>query len=188
MNNKLDQDYFDTYETLSKEEKNELIIIQKIKTNVKYFVGIDNIIKKISNLIDESNTVSFYSERNKKYISKKKPMFILKLNRKNIDRNFDYYNSDGTDLYVNGKTNPKYEGDITYIQNKINEEVISPYSAYLVDFLTNNEKFTKLLKDNGVNPNNVTDDKLKLITMTSAVMFAIKVDLKNEKIFLEYAV
>ena len=70
-NSKFKQEYYDTFDMMSQDEREELILIQKIKSNVKYFVGTEKIIEKISELIDDSNTVSFSAERNRKYISKK---------------------------------------------------------------------------------------------------------------------
>jgi len=187
---KFKQEYYDTFDMMSQDEREELILIQKIKSNVKYFVGTDNIINKISELIDASNTVSFSSERNKKYISKKNPLFILKVNKNKIKEKLVYFNNDENcnDYFVDNHLNTKYESDVRYIQDHIREEIIEPYSKWLLDFLLDNEKFMNICKENGLEEIKLNKDILKLIITTSAVMFAIKVDLKNNKVFLEYAI
>ena len=186
----LRQEYFDTYEAMSKNEREELILIQKIKSNVKYFIGIDNIIQKIIELIDNAETVSFASDRNRKYISKKQPLFVLKINKKNIPEKLVYANNTNADndYFIENHLNPKYENDVKTIQNHIQEEVVEPYSKWLMDYLMDNDKFMKLCKENGLNELTLDENTLRLILRISAVMFAIKVDLKNNKVFLEYAV
>jgi len=189
-NSKFKQEYYDTFDMMSQDEREELILIQKIKSNVKYFVGTEKIIEKISELIDDSNTVSFSAERNRKYISKKNPLFILKVNKNKIKEKLVYFDNDEkcNDYFVDNHLNQKYEKDVTYIQDHIREEIIEPYSKWLLDFLLDNEKFMNICKENGLEEIKLNKDILKLIITTSAVMFAIKVDLKNNKVFLEYAI
>jgi len=189
-NSKFKQEYYDTFDMMSQDEREELILIQKIKSNVKYFVGTEKIIEKISELIDDSNTVSFSAERNRKYISKKNPLFILKVNKNKIKEKLVYFDNDEkcNDYFVDNHLNQKYERDVTYIQDHIREEIIEPYSKWLLDFLLDNEKFMNICKENGLEEIKLNKDILKLIITTSAVMFAIKVDLKNNKVFLEYAI
>jgi len=189
-NSKFKQEYYDTFDMMSQDEREELILIQKIKSNVKYFVGTEKIIEKISELIDDSNTVSFSAERNRKYISKKNPLFILKVNKNKIKEKLVYFDNDEkcNDYFVDHHLNQKYEKDVTYIQDHIREEIIEPYSKWLLDFLLDNEKFMNICKENGLEEIKLNKNILKLIITTSAVMFAIKVDLKNNKVFLEYAI
>ena len=187
---KLRKKYIDTYDALSPEERDELIIIQKIKSNIKYFIGIDNIISKLVEIIDEQSIVSFASERNKKYISTVHPLFILKINKKEITENLEYLKNDATvnDYFINNKLNPKYEKDVRYIQDYIKDNVVAPYAQWVMSYLEDNEKFTKICVENGLSEEHLKNKALDIVSKTSAVMFAIKVDLKNNKIFLEYAV
>lgn len=185
----LKQEYFDTYEAMTEDERQELILIQKIKSNVKYFVGIDNILNKLIELIDESTTVSFAAERNRKYISKKNPLFVLKVNKGNIKEKLEYFKADtNEEFFIDNHLNPKYEGDVFYIQNKIQKEIIEPYANWLMSYLLDDDKFINLCRENGLDKITISDNALKVVARTSAVMFAIKVDLKNNKVMLEYAV
>jgi hypothetical protein len=184
-----DKEKFDTFDAMTKEEKNELLLIQKVRNNVKYFIGIDNIIKKIKSLIDNSEYVSFNNERNRKYISKSKPLFILKPNHKKIAAEYklSYINSTEKDYIINGASNPKYLKDIEYLQNIVYNEIISPYSEYLMTFLKDDEKFSKLLAANGLTEVTIDPATIQLISIMSSTMFAIKLDLFNDRIYLDYA-
>ena len=184
----MNNEKFDTLEVMSDEEKKELILIQKVKSNIKHFVGIDNIIETISNLINESSYFSFFSERNKKYISKKKPLFVLKMNEKELSKVMDtsFLKKNKGEFIIDGKTNVMYEKDLIYIRDLVYTEVIKPYSDYLMTFLKDNDKFNKLIKDNF--DLDVSLIPMKTMLLTSSVTFAIKTDLATGKILLEYAI
>lgn len=184
------KELFDSYEAMSQEEKEELILIQKIRQNIKYFVGPENIVSKLVSLIDDSEHFKFINERNRKYISKKKPLFIIVLKPESIkDVDLLYLKQPNKDdFFINNRTNVKYNNDIEWIQSKVYQEIIRPYSDYLMEYLTDNEKFNAILKENGIDNTKISKETIRLITMTSSVMFAIKVDLKNDRIYLECAI
>ena len=182
----------DTYDIMTEEERLEFIMIKKIKANIKYFVGVDRIIEMITNLIDNTKFFDFLNERTRKYISKNRPVFMLKIHFDEFEKeeephDFEFLKSKENDFFINGKTNSKYNFDIDYLQQKAFKEIIEPFSDELMTFLNDGDKFMSILKENGVDNITLDEDKLRLMTITSAVLFSVRVDLVGRKLLLEYA-
>jgi hypothetical protein len=180
----------DTYETMSDDERAELILIKKIRNNIKYFVGIDILIDKIKEIIENSEYFSFANERSKKYISKTKPLFIVSPNYEKIENEHEllYRSCDQKEYFIGGRTNDKFTDDINYLQKLAHDEIVKPYSDYLMTFLKDNDKFNEILKKNGLEKINLDKSIINLVTMTSVTMFSIKVDMVGNKVYLEYAI
>ena len=182
----------DSLDLLNENEKQELLLIQQIRNNIKRVIGIENIITKISSLIDSSNYFSFNTERNRKYVSRTKPIFILKIDKTKLAKDYKgiqfIKNIQKDDFFINGHSNPKYHKDIELIQEIISEKIIHPFNEYIMDFVYNSDKFNEMIKDNLGKEVTFTEKDKQLVAMTVSVMFAIKVNLKDERIYLEYAV
>lgn len=183
----------DSLDLLNENEKQELLLIQQIRTNIKKVIGIENIINKISSLIDESIYFPFNSERNRKFISRTKPIFVLKIDKNKLVKDYGDFQfvkntQQKNDFFINGHSNPKYHKDIELIQEIISQKIIHPFNEYIMDFVYNNEKFDEMIKENLGSDVVFTKKDKQLIAMTVSVMFAIKVNLREEKIYLEYAV
>lgn len=66
-------------QTLSTDEKQELLEILTFKNNLLAYIGMDNFIDEIRNIINDSKSFEFRSANAEKFIKATKPIFILKL-------------------------------------------------------------------------------------------------------------
>ena len=70
-------DNFDTSDVLTEEDYKTLENILRLKKKIFQCIDMDNFIKKATEIIDNSPLVSFKNERVKKFIDKKRPNFII---------------------------------------------------------------------------------------------------------------
>lgn len=71
------KDKFDTSEVLTEEDYKTINNIIQLKKKIFQCIDMDNFIKRAVEIIDKSELVSFKNERVKKFIDKRRPNFIL---------------------------------------------------------------------------------------------------------------
>lgn len=110
---------FDTSEVLTDEDYALINNIKTIKRNLFSFINMDLFVSNVSEIIDNSELVSFKNERAKKYIDKKRPIFLLTVDREKSmkENNITKFNSE--------------EEEARFFSNIIQDEVITKITDIL---------------------------------------------------------
>ena len=161
----------ETSELLSKEDEKLLRDLQLIKQNIAKYIGIKNIIDQIRNIIKNSKYFSFTSKRTEKYISTTRPLFIISADRDKITKDTGYVFTESTK-------------DSDILCRLIQMEITSKYSDYLSHMLRGDEIKDILLKNNI----EVNDELLELSSFITSSIFGINMELKENIIYIEFAV
>lgn len=161
----------ETSELLNKEDEKLLNDIQLIKQNIKTHIGIKNIIDAIRNIIKNSKYFSFTSKRTEKYISNTRPLFIITADREKITKDTGYV-----------FTETPRDSDI--LSKLIQKEITSKYSEYISSILKGDE-LKEILKKNNIE---VDDEVIELTTFVTSSIFGINMELKENIIYIEFAV
>lgn len=172
MNNNINKD---SLEILMSNENDVTLLneIALVKSNIIYHIGVQNLVNKVIELIDESSIIDFKSQRNKKYINIKRPLFIVKLSKS--DKQIK-------DIY------PDLQG-VNDMYNVISECVHRDIVSKLSDYIVSNVKDKGLLEE--LLNKEVNDDLFEastLISFLTASIFSINCDFDNNTIYLEYMV
>lgn len=170
---------------MSEEDLLLLSQIERVKRNIVRFINPETIVDKIRELIEESDEFDFKNKRNSKYISVKKPLFILSFDFKNCSHRFTY--NEGEE--VDGRSD--LGGDYDYITERLHRTVTSKMSDFIVKKLTKSDEFAKVLRENGINPDmkkRPGSQPPMIMNFLTAAIFGITIDLKNNTIYLEYVV
>ena len=161
----------ETSELLSKEDEKLLRDLQLIKQNIASYIGIKTIIEQIRNIIKDSKYFSFTSKRTEKYISTSRPLFIITADREKITKDTGYVFTQTTK-------------DSDILCNLIQKEITSKYSDYL-SFMLRGDEIKNILIKNNIE---VNDELLELSSFITSSIFGINMELKENIIYIEFAV
>jgi len=181
------QENFDSLDIMTDEQKRDFFLVKQIKQNIKHFIPKDELLEFIEDIMDK-NEYFIFSEKNKKYINMNRPLLIIKPNIKRINKDYKlkYVNEDQSTYYIDNRINPIYKDDINYLQDLVHEVLIVPISNFIMSYINDEQKFLQVLKNNGLNIDDEFNIEMsKMIKMTSSIMTSIRVDLMNNKIFIE---
>ena len=151
------------------EDKQDLENLQKLikyKNDLTTSIGIDNFIKKVSEIIDQSEYLSFKREQSRKFINRDRPIFILKVNDE-LNKKYSTMN------YNDPKVADKITDEITEM---IKDSITSKVSEFIMDHIKNDEKLNKYF--------NSFDESLKNLCISN--IYGIRVNIDNNIIYLEY--
>lgn len=165
---------------MTKEQKDEIfnkiernidyknsIKLNKVKKTLMSCIDIKKVINETRKIIDESNSFNFRSERAKKFIDPKNPVFILKTdmipsNEKEVKKLI---------------SNDSLVSDLTdKITEQVNTEIASKITTFITESALDKEKFDELFKDL---PDELTDAFLtnifiiRLSIQDNSVLFKI---------------
>lgn len=165
----------DSLEILMSNEDDVTLLneIALVKSNIIYHIGVQNLVNKVIELIDESSIIDFKSQRNKKYINIKRPLFIVKLAKSDKQIKEVYPDLQGvSDMY-------------NVVSECVHRDIISKLSDYIVSNVKDKGLLEELLNKE------VNDDLFEastLISFLTASIFSINCDFDNNTIYLEYMV
>jgi len=108
-------------ELLNEEDYEILDKVIQIKKHIMSYYSKEKIVDKIKEIIINSEVVNFRNERSSKFISTKRPVFTLKVDKK---KSYDIY--DGGDFFNNKE-------EVDYFNNIIYHEVINNVSTFLIE-------------------------------------------------------
>lgn len=110
----------------NKTDIDQLNDLMRLRKDLMTFIGTDNLIKYVTAVIDSTDKLEFRSDHARKYIDKKKPVFILKMK----------------DLVINNKTKDEsYLNQITDdITRYVNDNLITKIGDYFKNALETNEE------------------------------------------------
>ena len=122
---------FDTSEVLTEEDYKLIENIKNIKRNLFSFINMETFINAVVKIVEDSELVDFKNERAKKYIDKKRPVFLLTVNREKAMSK------------LKKKSFGSEEDEAKFFSNIIFDEVISNITTYLkqsIDDLSKEDK------------------------------------------------
>lgn len=155
----------DSLDYLLDEDIEKINTIQKNKRKLMSYFKNDFMVETIKKLIDNSKYISFVSERSKKFVDVKQPVFNLKIN---LEEFISDYN---INLYVRTE-----ESMTSTVQSCLNNEVYKPFSHVLFDTIKQQPNDSDIFKE--------IPDIYDVLLLSS--IFAIRIDLANSKVILEY--
>lgn len=166
------KDLIETTDYLNDEDEKLLQLIQIIKQNITSYIGKQNVVDKIKDIIENSEYFSFKSKRNAKYINLNKPLFIITANKEKItkDKNYTFKNS---------------QDDYLILHNLIQDEITSKYSEFLSNKLTT-ESINEILINKKLSDIEIKDDLNMLASFVTASIFGINIELANNIIYIEF--
>lgn len=176
-----------TLELLTQHDIEEIDKIKRIKQNITKCIPNEKLIKIILEIIEESDYFSFKNARNKKHISLTRPLFVLKAEN-SLKKIHKFTYNDGEETIENGRLKDIYANDVIFIQHTVQKDIVSKYSEILKDMVTNEKEFKKILKENNIDIKELKNELVEMAEFITIAMFAIKVDLKSNTIYLEYAI
>lgn len=164
----------DSLEILKKEEKDLDIIkqIMAIKSNLTAYLQPKELIDEVITLIDNSEIFDFKSQRNRKYINEKRPLFVVKSKSdKHIKELYPHLNNitDREKL----------------ISESVHLEIVSKLSDYLVKRIKDTQTLTNIIQEE------ITEEILEtsiLISFLTASIFSINCDFASNTIYIEYMI
>jgi len=153
---------FDTSEVLTDEDYKLIENIKTLKRNLFSFIKMETFIEAVVKIVDESELVSFKNERVKKFIDKKRPVFILTVDRDKAINKF-------------GKKFNGEEDEAKFFSGIIFDEVISNVTTYLkqsIDDLSKEDKdkiFDVNLFDEENYENNMLSESINRLSVISTL-------------------
>lgn len=127
------------------EEKDirDLQLLMRIRNNIMNYVDVENTIDIIRNVINDSENFSFRSKQAEKFIDVKKPVFVIKLDDRELSaKNKQSFEGSESDYqsYINN-----YEKDVA---DKLDREVLKYIGKAIFDSIKDDSELDRLLKDN----------------------------------------
>ena len=117
------------------EDLKQLLDVMAIRSNRMAYIGIENLINEIKDVIDNSETFEFRSLNAKKFIDKNKPTFVIKVNPNKIEYFLNKYKDKDIEKYINE------------ISSLVGNEIISESSKIINKFIDGNDELVDLLKE-----------------------------------------
>lgn len=117
------------------EDLKQLLDVMAIRSNLMAYIGIENLINEIKDVIDNSETFEFRSLNAKKFIDKNKPTFVIKVNPNKIEYFLNKYKDKDIEKYINE------------ISSLVGNEIISESSKIINKFIDGNDELVDLLKE-----------------------------------------
>ena len=161
----------ETSDLLSKEDEKLLKDIQIIKQNISRYIGADTIVNEIRNIIKESRYFSFTSKRTEKYISLTRPLFIISANREQITADTGYVFTETP-------------ADCSILSRLIQQEITTKYSNFISTVMRGDELKNIMIRNNI----EINDELLELTSFVTSSIFGINIELKENIIYIEFAI
>lgn len=148
---------------MSSDDVNQMNKVMKIRKDLMTYIGTENLINFIKEIIETTDGIDFRSEVARNYIDKNRPNFVLTMTNIQMDpkKSNDMY-------YVNNLTNE--------VTNFINDNVISKLSKYLMDSIEGNEELQEAIKSLG--------EEVRLASFIN--IFSIKLNAEKNIVNFEY--
>lgn len=129
----------DTSKFLNEEDINAISKLSEFKKDITAYFDMDLFIKKVSEIIDNSEHFSFRSKMAKLSIDKDKPTFIMKFISDEIVNTLKGFTG-ASQEELNNK-------QIDYVVEMISEDLISKISIFITDCIKDADKLDELFKD-----------------------------------------
>lgn len=117
------------------EDLKQLLDVMAIRSNLMAYIGIENLINEIKDVIDNSETFEFRSLNARKFIDKNKPTFVIKVTPSKIEYFLNKYKDKDIEKYINE------------ISSLVGNEIISESSKIINKFIDGNDELVNLLKE-----------------------------------------
>jgi len=158
-------------------ENDDYKMMENITKVKKYILSIfkpEFMIEKIKENINKSELFSFSSSRSEKFINVQKPNFILTYNYEKC-------------LEVYPKKISSMTDEVDFVVECVYQEVIRPFSSYLLDALTNRTEDDRN-KDEIFKEISDLEELLEIGTIIFSSIFGMKVEIQNKIMHLEYII
>lgn len=158
----------DTSSILTEQDLKEIDAIESIKKALFSYIDKEKLLKRIIDIIDESEFIDFKNARSRKFIDLKRPSFNLILNKEKI-LNDKKYNPTNIESFSNEKE------EIEFLSNIVYSEIINKVTDYINDNIHKNKDFEDYILDKEIFKDYELDkDGLKALLRIITTIFAMR--------------
>jgi len=170
--------------TFTQEEEKIIAKIERVRQSILQAIPIDTFIDKMKEIINKSDCLDFSSSYTSKFISKEKPIFIVKFDRNKIKQK---YNCE-IKTPVNSKVESYIKADSDILVDVVQKEVTSHFSEFISSFITG-ESFKEMMKKDFNIDLDELDKSLKGVDLKNFVtgsIFSVVMNIPTNIVYIQY--
>jgi len=171
-----EDEYIDSVDLMTNDDLKNLSDIREVKQRVLSYINIEVLVEEFLHIIDKSKYIDLRSERSRKFIDKKRPVFNLKIDLEKAKKD-DYFKD------KNYHSSMRQDEEQHFATNIIHYDLISKINGYIMSCLKQNPKLIDYIasKDIFKDCNKEERDFLNNVSLISNI-FAIRFSEQDSRI------